>query len=168
MLDPTQQLDIEMMRLAMQQAEIAASEGEIPVGAILTHQGQIIGRGRNQNIVLRDPAAHAEMLAIQAGAKHLDNYRLPNCTLYVTLEPCSMCAGLLVYARIERLVYGASDSKTGACGSISNIVNDERLNHQVAVTRGVLGQECSQMLSTFFSERRAQKKSQKKLQNKAL
>lgn len=157
-----QQHDILMMQLALEQAEIAAEEGEIPVGAILTSEGKIIGKGRNQNIRLSDPSAHAEMLAIREGAKYIHNYRLAGCTLYVTLEPCSMCAGLLVHSRIARLVFGAADPKTGACGSISNIVNDGRLNHIVTVTGGVLEQKCSKLLSEFFRGRRAQKKALKR------
>ncbi|WP_371192624.1 tRNA adenosine(34) deaminase TadA [Glaciecola sp. SC05] len=157
-----QDYDIQMMRMALEQAEIAAQEGEVPVGAILTLENKVIGIGRNQNILLNDPSAHAEMMAIREGAQALSNYRLPETTLYVTLEPCSMCAGLMVHSRIHRLVFGAADPKTGACGSISNIVSDKRLNHNIEVTKGVLQDECSQMLSEFFKIRRAQKKAVKK------
>lgn len=156
-----QEHDIQMMRLALEQAEIAATEGEVPVGAILTYEGKVISKGRNQNIQLSDPSAHAEMQAIRVAAAAFNNYRLPDTTLYVTLEPCSMCAGLIVHSRIARLVFGARDPKTGACGSISNIVNDARLNHLVEVTHPVLEAECSNMLSNFFRLRRAQKKAKK-------
>lgn len=155
------EVDIQMMREAMLQAKRAEGEGEIPVGAVLIHNGRIIGTGRNQSISLLDPSAHAEMLAIREGAKSLGNYRLQDCTLYVTLEPCSMCAGLLVHARIARLVFGAFDEKTGACGSISNIVQDSRLNHQIEVRAGVLDVECARMLSDFFRLRREKKKALK-------
>jgi tRNA(adenine34) deaminase len=154
--------DVEMMREALQLAKLAASEGEIPVGAVLVHNNAIIARGYNQSITHLDPSAHAEMLAVRNGAKALGNYRLQDCTLYVTLEPCSMCAGLLVHARIKRLVFGAADLKTGACGSISNIVRDERLNHQIDVTAGILEEDCSAILSEFFKLRRAKKKALKK------
>jgi tRNA(adenine34) deaminase len=153
--------DQAMMRLAIEQAKLAALDGEVPVGAVLVLNGAVIGSGYNQNIIRFDPSAHAEMLAIRAGAEKIRNYRLLNSTLYVTLEPCSMCAGLLVHSRISRVVIGAMDYKTGACGSLMNIVNDSRLNHQVAVQTGVLGEECSQMLSDFFAVRRAQKKALK-------
>nr|WP_241664534.1 tRNA adenosine(34) deaminase TadA [Ningiella ruwaisensis] len=151
-----------MMQLAIKQAKLAADEGEIPVGAVLTLNGNVIGHGFNQSISHLDPSAHAEMIAIRQGAKRIGNYRLVDTTLYVTLEPCSMCAGLLVHSRVGRLVFGASDTKTGACGSISNIVQDARLNHQLEVTKGVLEQECSRLLSEFFAFRRAQKKALKK------
>jgi tRNA(adenine34) deaminase len=157
----THSKDIEMMRLAMEQAKLAALDGEVPVGAVLVLDGEIIGTGYNQNIIRLDPSAHAEMLAIRAGAEKIGNYRLLNSTLYVTLEPCSMCAGLLVHSRISRLVIGAMDQKTGACGSLMNIISDPRLNHQVEIQTGVLGEECSMMLSDFFALRRAQKKALK-------
>lgn len=162
-IDTQQQIsdDQAMMRLAIEQATLAALDGEVPVGAVLVLNGEVIGRGYNQNIIRFDPSAHAEMLAIRAGAQKIGNYRLLNSTLYVTLEPCSMCAGLLVHSRISRVVIGAMDHKTGACGSLMNIVNDPRLNHQVAIQTGVLEEECSQMLSDFFAVRRAQKKALK-------
>lgn len=153
--------DQEFMRAAMEQAERAAALGEIPVGAVLVHQGEIIARGCNQSITLNDPSAHAEMQAIRAAGEVLNNYRMLNCTLYVTLEPCPMCAGLLVHSRIKRLVYGASDLKTGSCGSVFDLTQSEKLNHQVEVTSGVLGEECSANLSAFFKKRRDEKKQQK-------
>ncbi|MFC4700007.1 tRNA adenosine(34) deaminase TadA [Glaciecola siphonariae] len=156
------EFDNQMMRHAIEQAKLAADEGEIPVGAVLVYNDEIIAWGRNQSITKLDPSAHAEMLAIKQGTMALGNYRLPGTTLYVTLEPCSMCAGLLVHARIDRLVFGAKDAKTGACGSISNIVQDARLNHQIKLSSGVLTEECSLMLSEFFRLRRAKKKALKK------
>lgn len=158
----TKTQDEAMMNLALEQAKIAAQEGEVPVGAVLTLAGKLIASGRNQNITLNDPSAHAEMMAIRAAADTLRNYRLPDTTLYVTLEPCSMCAGLIVHARVARLVFGATDPKTGACGSISNIVRDEKLNHKVEVTPNVLYDECSGLLSDFFKLRRAQNKAKQK------
>ncbi|MEP0356233.1 tRNA adenosine(34) deaminase TadA [Paraglaciecola sp.] len=150
--------DTKWMRHALTLANNAQSQGEIPVGAVLVQEGNIIGQGWNQSITLHDPSAHAEMMAIREAGQTLKNYRLINSTLYVTLEPCSMCAGVLVHSRIQRVVYGASDFKTGAAGSIMNLLNDERLNHQIEVTKGVLGDECGAMLSDFFRTRRAEKK----------
>ena len=154
-------VDVKMMRLAIEQAQLAQSEGEVPVGAVLTFNNEVLSLGRNQNITLCDPSAHAEMLAIREGALALNNHRLLGTTLYVTLEPCSMCAGLLIHSRIKRLVYAAKDPKTGACGSISNLVSDGSLNHTIEVVSGMLEQECSVMLSAFFKERRTQQKAQK-------
>lgn len=136
----------------------AEAAGEIPVAAILVKDGEIIAEGWNQSISHNDPSAHAEMQAIRHAGKALDNYRLPDTTLYVTLEPCSMCAGLLVHSRIARLVFGADDPKTGACGSIMNLANHPLLNHQIEVTGGVLAKECGDKLSDFFKRRRAEKK----------
>ncbi|MEP2651011.1 MAG: tRNA adenosine(34) deaminase TadA [Paraglaciecola sp.] len=150
--------DTKWMRHALTLANNAQSQGEIPVGAVLVQEGNIIGQGWNQSITLHDPSAHAEMMAIREAGQTLKNYRLINSTLYVTLEPCPMCAGVLVHSRIQRVVYGASDFKTGAAGSIMNLLNDERLNHQIEVTKGVLGDECGAMLSDFFRTRRAEKK----------
>jgi tRNA(adenine34) deaminase len=154
--------DEAMMRLAIEQAKLAGADDEVPVGAILVLDGEVIGTGRNQNITLLDPSAHAEMLAIKQGAAHIGNYRLLNTTLYVTLEPCAMCAGLLVHSRIGRLVIGTRDPKTGACGSVLNVVEEARFNHQIPCTIGVLGDECSALLSDFFALKRAQKKAMKK------
>ncbi|MDX2366818.1 MAG: tRNA adenosine(34) deaminase TadA, partial [Colwellia sp.] len=140
----------------------AEQYNEIPVGAVVVHQGKIIGEGFNQSIMLNDPSAHAEMLAIRQAGKYINNYRLLDCTLYVTLEPCPMCAGLLVHSRIKRLVYASPDLKTGAAGSTFNLVCSEQLNHQIIVTGGVLQAQCSQLLSSFFKRRRAEKKQQRK------
>ena len=137
--------DERWMESALREAELAYKRKEVPVGAVVVHKGRIIGRGYNQIEMLRDPTAHAEMIAITAGTM-----RLEDCTLYVTLEPCPMCAGAIVLARIPRLVYGASDPKAGACGTIYNIVQDERLNHRVELARGVLEERCSSILKDFF------------------
>ncbi len=150
------------MEQAFKLAQQAEQNNEIPVGAVVVYQGKIIGEGFNKSIMLNDPSAHAEMLAIRQAGKYLNNYRLLDCTLYVTLEPCPMCAGLLVHSRIKRLVYASPDLKTGAAGSTFNLVCNEQLNHQVLVTGGILKIQCSQLLSTFFKRRRAEKKQQKK------
>lgn len=150
------------MEQAFKLAQQAEQNNEIPVGAVVVYQGKIIGEGFNQSIMLNDPSAHAEMLAIRQAGKYLNNYRLLDCTLYVTLEPCPMCAGLLVHSRIKRLVYASPDLKTGAAGSTFNLVCNEQLNHQVLVTGGILKTQCSQLLSTFFKRRRAEKKQQRK------
>jgi len=149
------------MQRAMELAMQAESHDEIPVGAVLVADGKIIGEGFNQSIMLNDPSAHAEMLAIRQAGQVLNNYRMLDCTLYVTLEPCSMCAGLLVHSRIKRLVYGADDLKTGAAGSVFNLVASDKLNHQIEVTKGVMADECGQMLSAFFKRRRQEKKAEK-------
>lgn len=153
------------MRKALQLADKAEQQGEIPVGAILVKNGQIIGQGWNQSIILNDPSAHAEMQAIREAGRVLNNYRLLGTTLYVTLEPCPMCAGLIVHSRIQTLVFGARDPKTGSAGSIMDLVSDQRLNHQVEVVPDVLSELCSERLSAFFRERRAQKKAVKKLKS---
>jgi len=138
------------MRVALREAEKAYSRKEVPVGAVIVEQDRIIGRGSNQTESLRDPTAHAEMIAITAAAETLGSWRLDGCSLYVTLEPCAMCAGAIVLARIPTLIYGASDPKAGACGSLRNIVQDHRLNHRVDLISGVLEQEASDMLKAFF------------------
>lgn len=147
-----------MMREALELADQGSALGEVPVGAIVVFQNRIIGRGFNAPISRHDPSAHAEILAMRDAAQHLGNYRLVDCDLYVTLEPCVMCAGAIMHARIARLFYGASDPKTGACGSIVNLFQEKRLNHHASVTGGILAAECGQMLSNFFSERRRQLK----------
>ncbi len=152
------------MQRAFELAQQAEQHDEIPVGAVVVYQGKIIGEGFNQSILLNDPSAHAEMIAIRQAGKHLNNYRLLDCTLYVTLEPCPMCAGLLVHSRINRLVYASPDLKTGAAGSALNLVNNEQLNHQVSVVSGVMQEQCSQLLSGFFKRRRNEKKAAKKAQ----
>jgi tRNA(adenine34) deaminase len=146
--------DQRCMRLAMALAEQAAQAGEVPVGAIVVKDGVIIGRGSNAPIAKHDPSAHAEILALREAALHLGNYRLPDCTLYVTLEPCAMCSGAIQHARIGRLVFGANDPKTGCCGSVLNLMAEGKLNHHTEVTGGVLAEECGAHLSAFFSARR--------------
>lgn len=146
--------DREAMRLALVQARAAAAAGEVPVGAVIVRGGQVIAQGRNAPVATCDPTAHAEIVALRAAATHLDNYRLDDCTLYVTLEPCAMCVGAMLHARLARVVYGASDPKTGAAGSVVDLFADARLNHQTQVQGGVLAQESSAMLRAFFRERR--------------
>jgi len=150
----TQNTDEAYMRLALELAHQAALSGEVPVGAIIVKDGVIIGRGGNAPIESHDPTAHAEICAMRDAAQHLGNYRLVDCTLYVTLEPCAMCTGAMQHARIARLVYGASDPKTGACGSVINLMNEPKLNHHTEMTGGVLAQECGAVLTAFFAARR--------------
>ena len=146
--------DEHFMREALQQAGEGAALGEVPVGAVLVQDGVVIGRGFNCPISTHDPSAHAEMVAIRAAAKSVGNYRLPGSTLYVTLEPCSMCAGLIVHGRIERVVYGATEPKAGVALSRGEFSSQGVLNHRVLSEGGVLAQECSEMLSAFFRARR--------------
>lgn len=146
------------MRYALSLANNAQQQGEIPVGAVLIKDKQVIGEGWNQCISLHDPSAHAEMIALRDAGKNQQNYRLVDSCLYVTLEPCTMCAGLLIHSRIKRLVFAASDYKTGAVGSLFDLLGDPRMNHQVEVSGGVLAQECGDKLSAFFKLRREQKK----------
>lgn len=150
------------MEQAFKLAQQAELHDEIPVGAVVVFQGKIIGEGFNQSIMRNDPSAHAEMLAIRQAGLYLNNYRLLDCTLFVTLEPCPMCAGLLVHSRIKQLVYASPDMKTGAAGSALNLVNNDKLNHQIIVKGGVMQVQCSQLLSDFFKRRRAEKKLKKK------
>ena len=150
--------DLSMMKIAMNLAQEAAAAGEVPVGAIVVKDGQIIGRGSNAPIGLHDPSAHAEIQALRDAAKKIGNYRLVDCTLYVTLEPCAMCTGAIQHARISRLVYGASDAKTGACGSVVNLMAETKLNHHTEFTGGVMAEETASLLSSFFKERRLNKK----------
>lgn len=142
------------MRLALEEARKAAEEGEVPVGAVVVLDGRVIGRGRNQPIRLGDPTAHAELLALRRGAAREGNYRLPGSVLYATVEPCVMCAGAALQARVGRLVYGAPDPKGGAVRSLFRLLEDERLNHRVEITPGVMKKECSEILARFFKERR--------------
>lgn len=151
------------MQYAIELAQQAEAINEIPVGAVVVYQDKIIGEGFNQSISLSDPSAHAEMLAIRQAAKTLNNYRLLDCTLYVTLEPCAMCAGLLVHSRIKRLVFGANDEKTGSAGSVFNLVKNEKLNHQIEVCAGVMAEQCSALLSAFFKRRRQEIKAARSL-----
>lgn len=142
------------MREAMSLARAAECLGEVPVGAVVVRDGQIVGRGFNTPIGESDPTAHAEISALRDAARNLGNYRLPGCQLYVTLEPCAMCAGAIMHARIARVVYGARDPKTGVHGSVVDLFGVERLNHHTVVEGGVLAEECSRMLSSFFAGRR--------------
>ena len=154
--------DQQWMAKALQLAAKAEEAGEVPVGAVIVKNGVLIAEGYNQMISLNDPSAHAEMQAVRQAGQRLQNYRLAECTLYVTLEPCSMCAGMLVHSRLARLVYGASDYKTGAAGSVMNLVQHPQLNHQLEVTGGVLAEECAARLSAFFQRRRLEKKAVKR------
>jgi len=146
------------MREAMLLARQAEAAGEVPVGAVVVLDGEIVGRGFNAPISRHDPSAHAEMQALRDAAQNMGNYRLVDCELYVTLEPCLMCAGAIMHARIARVVFGASDLKTGACGSVLDVFDEQRLNHHAVVVGGVLAEECGLMLSSFFAQRRAQQK----------
>jgi len=147
--------DERWMDSALREAGLAYRRKEVPIGAIVVHKSRIIGKGYNQIEVLHDPTAHAEMIAITAAATQLGSRRLEHCTLYVTLEPCAMCAGAIVLARIPRLVYGAADPKAGACGTLYNIVQDNKLNHQSEVVTGVMEEKCSALLREFFASVRA-------------
>jgi len=146
--------DEKMMGEALALARAAGERGEVPVGAVVVRGGAIIGRGGNAPIVGSDPTAHAEIAALRDAARALGNYRLPDCELYVTLEPCAMCAGAIMHARLARLVYGAQDPKTGACGSVVDLTGNPRLNHHTRVTGGVRASECGLLLSGFFAARR--------------
>jgi tRNA(adenine34) deaminase len=146
--------DTDYIQAALELAAQAAAAGEVPVGAVVVKDGQIIGRGSNAPIGRHDPTAHAEIQAMRDAAQHLGNYRLVGCSLYVTLEPCAMCSGAIQHARIARLVYGASDPKTGACGSVVDLMNEPRLNHHTDVTGGVMAEQCGAILSAFFAGRR--------------
>ena len=153
--------DIGFMQLALRQAHAAAEAGEVPVGAVVVRAGQVIATGHNAPLSSHDPTAHAEVNAMRAAAQALGNYRLDDCTLYVTLEPCTMCSGAALHARFKRVVFGASEPKTGAAGSVLNVFATEALNHQTQVTSGVLATECAQVLQDFFEQRRAQQQSTK-------
>lgn len=148
--------DVTCMELALAEARMAAEAGEVPVGALVINNGEIIGRAGNRNLRDHDPTAHAEILALRQAAQHLGNHRLTGCTLYATIEPCAMCAGAVIHARIARLVYGAKDPKAGAAGSILEVINHPRLNHKMEVVSGVLGDRCSEILQDFFRRRREQ------------
>ena len=146
--------DQKWMREALALARQAEAAGEVPVGAVLVKDGAAVGSGWNQPIGAHDPTAHAEIMAMRAGARALGNYRLSGTTLYVTLEPCAMCAGALVHARVARLVYGAADPKTGAAGSVYDLVRSDKLNHRLEVSGGMLAEECGALLRAFFASRR--------------
>lgn len=145
---------------ALRQAKLAASEDEVPVGAVIVHERKIIAKAHNQVETLKDPTAHAEMIAITQATHHLSSKWLQKCSIYVTIEPCSMCAGALVLARIARVCFGAQDPKTGACGSVVNIANHQSLNHRINVVKGILAEECSQVVSAFFQKKRKAKRIQ--------
>ncbi len=148
--------DLDAMQAALAEARAAAEAGEVPIGAVAVHEGTIIGRGQNRVLRDNDPTAHAEIVALRTAALSLGNYRLNGVTLYITLEPCSMCAGAMIHARIERLVYAAADPKAGAAGSVLDVLNHPKLNHQMQVEQGILAEQSSQLLRAFFRERRNQ------------
>ena len=150
--------DERFIRIAIDAARIAEENGDVPIGAVIVHQGTVIAKAYNQREQLQDPTAHAEIIALTQAAAALENWHLHDCTMYVTLEPCPMCAGALVLGRVDRLVYGCDDPKTGACKSLFNIVQDERLNHRLEVISGVLQEQCREQLQEFFAQRREQNK----------
>jgi tRNA(adenine34) deaminase len=150
--------DEQFMQLAIEQARIAEENGDVPIGAVIVHKNQIIAKAYNQREQLQDPTAHAEIIALTQAAAALENWHLNGCTMYVTLEPCPMCAGALVLSRMDKLVYGCDDPKTGAVKSLYNIVTDNRLNHRLEVTSGVLADECAKQLQDFFRRRRSENK----------
>lgn len=149
-----QRSDERFIRLALREAERASAEGEVPVGAVVELDGRVIARAHNRPLHLKDPTAHAEILALRRAARRLGNYRLTGCSLYVTIEPCAMCAGAVVQARLRRLVYGAPDPKAGAAGSVLTVLNHPRLNHKLEVLNGVLIEDCASIVRNFFKERR--------------
>lgn len=152
-MDPSKK-DQKYIRVAIEQAKNAEENGDVPIGAVIVCRDQLVGKAYNQREQLKDPTAHAEIIALTQAAAYLQSWRLNACTMYVTLEPCPMCAGALVLARIDRLVYGCDDPKAGACGSLYDIVRDERLNHRLEVTSGILAEECGKLLQEFFQRRR--------------
>ncbi|MBV8114367.1 MAG: tRNA adenosine(34) deaminase TadA [Silvibacterium sp.] len=148
--------DSGFMREALAEAQAAGYAGEVPIGAVAVLKGAIVGRGQNRVLRDLDPTAHAEIVAMREAARTLGNYRLVDCELFVTLEPCAMCAGAMIHARLKRLIYGARDPKAGAVGSVLDVLNHPRLNHQMEVTDGVLNEECGELLREFFRQRRAE------------
>ena len=146
--------DIEAMQAALAEARLAAEAGEVPIGAVVVREWVIVARGQNRVLRDQDPTAHAEIVALRAAATALENYRLNGCTLYVTLEPCAMCAGAMIHARLDRLVFAAADLKAGAAGSVLSVLNHPQLNHQMQVEQGFLGDESAELLRSFFRERR--------------
>jgi tRNA(adenine34) deaminase len=146
--------DQEAMEAALSEARLAAEAGEVPIGAVAVHNGVILARGQNRVLRDNDPTAHAEIVALRAAAAALGNYRLNGCTLYVTLEPCAMCAGAMIHARLDKLVFAADDPKAGACGSVLSVLNHPKLNHQMWAERGLLADEAAELLRTFFRDRR--------------
>jgi len=148
------QTDIDFMKIALDEAQEAYRCGEVPVGAVLVFEGNVLARTHNSPITRNDPSAHAEMMALRQAGEKIGNYRLAGAQLYVTLEPCVMCAGAIVHARLARVIFGARDPKCGAVVSLYNVLNDERLNHQVEITEGILREECGEILSRFFQQKR--------------
>jgi tRNA(adenine34) deaminase len=146
--------DQDAMEAALTEARVAGEAGEVPIGAVAVHDGTIIARGQNRVLRELDPTAHAEIVTLRAAATALGNYRLSGCTLYVTLEPCAMCAGAMIHARLDKLVFAAADPKAGACGSVLSVLNHPKLNHQMWAERGILADESAELLRTFFRERR--------------
>jgi tRNA(adenine34) deaminase len=146
--------DHEAMEAALAEARLAAEAGEVPIGAVVVREGAILARGQNRVLRDVDPTAHAEIVALRAAAQALGNYRLTGCTLYVTLEPCAMCAGAMIHARLDKLVFAATDPKAGACGSVMSVLNHPKLNHQMWADRGILAEESAELLRNFFRERR--------------
>jgi tRNA(adenine34) deaminase len=146
--------DLEAMQAALAEARLAAEAGEVPIGAVVVHNGAIIATGQNRVLRDMDPTAHAEIVAMRTAATELGNYRLNGCALYVTLEPCAMCAGAMIHARLDRLVFAAADPKAGAAGSVLAVLNHPQLNHQMQVEQGILAEEASELLKSFFRERR--------------
>jgi tRNA(adenine34) deaminase len=146
--------EYEFMAAALAQARLAAEAGEVPIGAVVVHNGAIIAAGQNRVLRDNDPTAHAEIIALRAAAAALGNYRLPDCTLYATLEPCAMCAGAMIHARLERLVFATADPKAGAAGSVLEVLNHAKLNHQMQVEQGIGAEEAAELLRSFFRERR--------------
>jgi tRNA(adenine34) deaminase len=161
--DPAAARERRFMALAQEAAEAARAAGEVPVGAVIVRGDEVIATGFNHPIRGHDPSAHAEMVALRAASRALENYRLPGCELYVTLEPCVMCAGAIMHARIARVVFGAADPKTGACGSVVDVFANERLNHHTTVVGGVLADECGHALRNFFAERRQLARAEREL-----
>jgi tRNA(adenine34) deaminase len=153
---PLASVDERFMRMALHEAARGAREGEVPVGAIVVKEGRVLARAHNRPIHLHDPSAHAEILALRRAGRKLLNYRLEGCDLYVTIEPCAMCAGAIVQSRLRRTVFGARDPKAGACGSALRVMNHRKLNHKVEVARGILAAECAAMIQEFFRQRRKQ------------
>jgi tRNA(adenine34) deaminase len=147
--------DLEAMHAALAEARLAAESGEVPIGAVVVHEDTIIAQGQNRVLRDNDPTAHAEIAALREAAKALGNYRLNGCTLYVTLEPCAMCAGAMIHARLDRLVFAAADPKAGACGSVLSVLNHPQLNHKMAVEQEILADQAGELLRSFFRERRA-------------
>lgn len=148
------QTDNDFMRIALEEAQKAYSRGEVPVGAVLVRKGNVLARAHNSPIMNNDPSAHAEILVLRQSGEKISNYRLTDAELFVTIEPCIMCAGAIIHARLGRVIFGARDPKCGAAVSLYNVLNDERLNHQVEITEGVLLEECGEILSRFFREKR--------------